>query len=385
MKKHQTSLLLALALFCVRETAAQSKPAAGIAKQNAAGLPVLRKNYFIKEYPQEYFAVQCGLEDREGKMWFGSGGNGIYWYDGQSFANFTHKDGLAHDDILCCMEDRRGNIWFGTRNGLIRYKPSGERPGKRDLGSFLILANTIDPVTRVKQPYSYMPAENFVWCIYEDRAGKIWFGTNKGVYVHDPATDDTGGIPLFTRFPDQDDPVDGGTLGNKNVSSIMEDKGGNLWFTSGYFDGDGVYRYDGKTLQRYQPGGYKNFRTIVGGSKGQLYFLSAFHGTFRYDGARFTNFTEQIGLKQDTVVALLEDHSGNFWFGMSSEDLLNGGRGGVWRYDGKRLRQYTMKDGLSHNCVFSMVEDGRRNIWFGTRNTGLCRFDGRSFVDFTDR
>ncbi|MBT1709107.1 hypothetical protein KK062_12770 [Fulvivirgaceae bacterium PWU5] len=37
---------------------------------------------------------------------------------------------------------------------------------------------------------------------------------------------------------------------------------------------------------------------------------------------------------------------------------------------------------MSHNCVWSLLEDKAGNIWLGTRNTGLCRFDGKALVGF---
>ncbi|MEJ7681880.1 MAG: two-component regulator propeller domain-containing protein [Segetibacter sp.] len=61
------------------------------------------------------------LEDRKGNLWFGSIGSGVYYYDGKSFRNFTTKDGLANDGVTCIYEDKAGTIWFGTARGASRY------------------------------------------------------------------------------------------------------------------------------------------------------------------------------------------------------------------------------------------------------------------------
>lgn len=70
------------------------------------------------------------LADKAGNIWFsgnehdnGYGGNGGVWcYDGKVFKNFTTKDGMGDYGVWCIIEDRAGNIWFGTRNvGLYRY------------------------------------------------------------------------------------------------------------------------------------------------------------------------------------------------------------------------------------------------------------------------
>ncbi len=77
----------------------------------------------------------CGVdymvEDKSGNIWIATEfGNmteretkgGLWRYDGQSFKNFTTKDGLCNMSVFCIVEDRTGNLWVGTRNtGLCRY------------------------------------------------------------------------------------------------------------------------------------------------------------------------------------------------------------------------------------------------------------------------
>lgn len=384
----QTCLLLFL-LILVSSCNGQEPQKAG---KSSNGASKLIKNYFITQYPQEFFFVQGGLQDEKGNMWFATGGNGIYVYDGMAFTNFTRLDGLCHDDILCCRKDRSGNIWFGTRNGLIRYKSSGAKPEKKDFKSFLISANTIHPSTRAKIPYTFKPADNFVWYILEDKGGKLWFSTNKGIYIHDPLSGNDGETPLFTQFLDNDSIVNKSNLHLKDVLSMVQDKKGNIWFASGFIDGEGICRYDGKVLINFKPDGLKQFRNLIERKNGELLVLNAFHGVYAYDPSvsmvptekSFTNFGKQIGMKNDTLVSMMEDKTGNLWFGCQSDDMMNGGKGGVWCYDGNSLKLFTTNDGLSHNCVFTIIEDKTGNIWFGTRNTGLCRYDGKNFTNFTE-
>jgi len=116
-----------------------------------------------------------------------------------------------------------------------------------------------------------------------------------------------------------------------------------------------------------------------------LLLLSPFNGVYLYDGETFSNLNKKMGLKSDTLVSMLKDKNGNLWLGHNSGNVKNGGDGGLWCYDGKSLKLFTTKDGLSHNHVMCMIADRNGNLWFGTRNTGLCRYDGRHFTDFTDR
>jgi len=57
---------------------------------------------------------------------------------------------------------------------------------------------------------------------------------------------------------------------------------------------------------------------------------------------------------------MLEDKSGNLWFGTYAEV------GGVSHYNGSTWRTFTTADGLADNVVASMLEDKSGNLWFGT-------------------
>ncbi|MEZ5083256.1 MAG: two-component regulator propeller domain-containing protein [Bacteroidales bacterium] len=66
-------------------------------------------------------SILCGYKDHNGILWFGTSGNGVSEYDGQSFTNFTSSNGLIHNLINCITEDSHGKIWFGTYGGISVY------------------------------------------------------------------------------------------------------------------------------------------------------------------------------------------------------------------------------------------------------------------------
>ena len=149
-------------------------------------------------------------EDRAGNMWFSANGYGAFKYDGQSFTQYTEKDGLTDNSVDHILEDRNGYIWFGTRHGgLSRF--DGER---------FINYTQNDSI-----------GNNEVCAIYEDKAGNIWFSSEGyGVYRY------SGGS--FTNFGLKQG------LGVKAVQTIFEDKEGRFWVGGG----GGLYRYDGKSF-----------------------------------------------------------------------------------------------------------------------------------------
>jgi ligand-binding sensor domain-containing protein/serine phosphatase RsbU (regulator of sigma subunit) len=128
-----------------------------------------------------------------------------------------------------------------------------------------------------------------------------------------------------------------------------------------------------KTLQGLK---HNTVRCMLQDKTGNLWFGTNGGGVCRYDGKSFTNFTEKEGLSNNYVWSILEDKTGNLWFG------TNGG--GVCRYDGKSFTNFTEKEGLSNNVVWSILEDKTGNLWFGT-NGGVCRYDGKSFTNFTEK
>ena len=275
--------------------------------------------------------VWCILEDKNGNLWFGTAGGGASKYDGKSFTTFTDKEGLTNNTVLSMLEDKSGNLWFGTDGGGV---------SKYDGKSFTTFAD--------KEGL----ASNTVRSILEDKSGNLWFGTSGGVSKYDGKS--------FTTFTDKEG------LANNTVLSMLEDKNGNLWFGT---DGGGVSKYDGNRIEAIEVA--EKRREIIPQQTQQD--LKKINGKLVKS---FTTFTDKEGLTNNTVLSMLEDKSGNLWFG------TNGG--GVSKYDGKSFTTFTDQEGLVNNTVWSILEDKSGNLWFGTIG-GVSKYDGKSFTTFTDK
>jgi len=198
-------------------------------------------------------------------------------------------------------QDRKGNIWLASNEGIIRY----------DGKSFANITGK-------------MSSDRF-FSVLEDRKGNFWCGTyGSGVYCYDRKSLPTGqaGFQHFTTKQG---------LVNNQVSTIYEDKSGNIWF----------------------------------GANG---------GVSRYDGKSFRNFTTEEGLSNNDVNSIIEDKTGRFWFGT---------RGYVYVYDGKTFTVFT-SSGISLTNIWSIIEDRKGNIWLGG-GAGLLRYDGSTFTNFTTK
>lgn len=333
----------------------------------------------VRSQNKDFGNVGCEIQDRAGNIWFCTGGQGVYRYDGRLFTNFTVKDGLNDDNVSAIIEDKAGNILFATNKGICKY----------DGRSFSRYSDNAELNTMS------------VSCLLEDREGNLWMGTLfEGVYRYDGKT--------LANFLNNNDRKF--HLGNpyQTILHILQDKSGDLWFSS--WNGGGAWRYDGRSFTEYLPSDLYYQRnedqrtgikktipkesaiynkslpidsinddmifSISEDKAGNIWFATRNHGACRYDGKTFFPIGEHESFYSGGVYDILEDRKGNIWLATNKY--------GVWHYDGKTFKNYTTKDGLVNDSVFSILEDKAGNLWFGTRAFGLSRYDGHRFTTFSE-
>jgi ligand-binding sensor domain-containing protein len=320
--------------------------------------------------------VGCQLLDKDGNLWFSISGEGVYRYDGKSFTNFTTKNGLCSNSVGSIIQDKAGNILLGTSSGICKY----------DGNKF------------TKHP---VPDTLRITCMLEDTEGNLWFGTGgNGIYRYNGKTLDN-----FLNSNKQEY-----NLGNNNqlILDILQDKNGNIWFSS--WNGGGVWRYDGKEFKNFLPSAdyYKanqdkrNFNnpqstfeisssttyspsqdhitddmifSMTEDNLGNIWFATRNHGICRYNGKTFTSLGRNEGFNSGGAIAIVQDDKNSFW--ITTADI------GVWYYDGKTFKNFTENDGLVNNAVMSVLKDKNGNLWFGTKWFGLSRYDGKTFTTFS--
>jgi ligand-binding sensor domain-containing protein len=292
--------------------------------------------------------VRTMYQDKKGNYWFGTNGNGIICYDGQTLENVTIEQKLKWPSVREIVEDKVGNIWFGTSSGLVKY--DGEK--------YTVFSTEVG-----------LQNEE-IWGLTIDKKGLIWVGSSGGVSHFDGKK--------FTPFLLPETMVENPKpmLSDKLVFKIIEDKNGTMWFVT---DGNGIFKYmNGEFTHLTNKNGLtdNNAADILEDKQGNIWIGTFNGGVSKFDGKTYTNFTKDGIVEGIETYNFCEDSHGNIWF--SAEGY------GVYRYDGFNFTQFTTLNGLTSNVVQSIFEDNKRQIWFGTWQ-GISLYDGQIFMNAKDK
>src|SRR5215831_19383395 len=109
-------------------------------------------------------------------------------------------------------------------------------------------------------------------------------------------------------------------------------------------------------------------------AKGYLW-LATWEGLSRFDGYRFTNYTQADGLGDPIINDIVEDRHGRLWVATNGGGIarLNDDRGiSSGSTAGKRFTAFHLSDWNRANRVNAMVFDSQNNLWCAT-DGGLYR------------
>lgn len=308
-----------------------SKPSPAIVKNfKSVGLSPDFVTTLVSQYIRSIF------QDSKGNFWFGTVGEGVVRYDEKTLTYFSNPDGFINNSVFAINEDKNGNLWFGTDQGVSKYDGKTFRNYRLSLTKSILV----------------------------DKSGTIWMGTQGGVFRYDSSADSKEGqaFSLFQQLPPM------------NVTGIMEDKSGNIWFAS---SNKGVYRYDGKIItniaEKEELGG--NYAGgIAQDNAGNMWFTMK-NGICKFDGKTSTEYTPKDGLGGTEFWGIIIEQSGIIWITA---------RGSTTRFDPSialsnpnAFTVFTSADGFTC-CVQSMFQDKSGRMWWGT-GQGLYRFDGKRF------
>ncbi|HTY85571.1 MAG TPA: two-component regulator propeller domain-containing protein [Silvibacterium sp.] len=181
--------------------------------------------------------VRNVFRDREGSLWLGTEGRGIYREAGNRLVHYSTENGLVNNFVRAILQARDGSVWIGTDEGVSRW--SRARITNYQVGDGLcyfsirsiLEDHNGDIWIGTDRGVSHVRGEQFlsdaateglknerVWAIHEDPDGGMWFGTR------------TGGLyrwrfQRLTRFTTAQG------LASNGVYELLEDRNGTLWMS----------------------------------------------------------------------------------------------------------------------------------------------------------
>lgn len=253
------------------------------------------------------YEVSALFEDASGLLWVGTRYKGLFKINTRptrfSFVGEEEASSwnLRTYNITALHADLRGQVWLGTlTSGLYRLNPvSGQ------VQQFLL------------NEQAYRNHNDRVGAVFEEENGRIWVGSNTGIYYKEPWEQ------RFSEFDYGNSARYRNLLRNNLVSAIEKDGMGNLWFGTHF----GLYRYRNGHLQSF--------------------------------------FSDALGhqLPADEVSALSKDAQGDLWVGTNQ---------GMAHYDchtGQLRSIMNPGDSLPLGLqVLDLAFDGNERVWAGTRN-----------------
>jgi ligand-binding sensor domain-containing protein len=306
------------------------------------------------------------LADRRGSVWIGTDG-GLHRLQQGRMDVLTRQDGLPSDSIRAVFEDREGSLWVGGV-GLGQLKDGtvlsyGQTQGLADEDVYAVTTaprrglwvGTSAGEVALFARGRFIPLAGravlhgaTVLALREDRTGRLWVGTDHGLYSLSRGR--------WTTYSVRDG------LPAADIRSILEDRHGRIWVGT---DGGGLARLDGRrfvvlTARDGLPSDH--LRTLLEGRDNTLW-IATYGGlaALGRDG-RFTSYTARDGLAHDLVRSLHQDDRGVLWVGTYG--------GGLSRVESGRITTYTTRQGLFDDVIFEILEDGRGRLWMSC-NKGI--------------
>jgi serine phosphatase RsbU (regulator of sigma subunit)/streptogramin lyase len=330
--------------------------------------------------------VKYIIEDSLGYIWFGHLNGGISRYNGQKFETAAF-DSITITGDVTHIAQIKDKIWFTSVNdgailadfpiNDIKHIKAKQFRGKDGLsdqvfgasvfrdGSFICVADVglrrYNPEEKKFENYRmpHMTTYFSTFCLLEDKAGSIWFGTyNGGIYKY---------IMSESRMVYYD-LIKMGITSNA-VSCITEDSRGRIWVGTW---GGGIGAFDGDNFRKFNAGnGLKASKIykIIEDVEGNILIADQNNGLTIYKGEAFVTINEKEIFPDPNVNAIYQDKAGSVWFGTNS---------GISRYypgSDKKPVIYNEANNSIYEDIRFFREDKDGNIWIGSNNGGVIMYN----------
>ncbi len=302
------------------------------------------------------------LQDKLDNSWWLGNSSGLSHLPGEDFSTQQPErlsyvpgdpDGLSSSSVTCLFQDREGTIWIGTNKGLNLYTPEA-----RQFRHFKKNAENINSLS-----------DNLVYSVYPGRDNTVWIATSEGGLnslnpasgiIHRYPFDQTG-----SRYATQ----------SKRVFRVYEDKLGGIW--AGLRD-LGLDRLDRTTgaFTHFRWRDSRDFVSFFYEDKDSTLWIGHNGGVSRYDRPtrqfEFFSIAKEGASTSGVITGILQDHTGAYWVS-SNEHYLNRFDPANGHYD-PILPDPAKPGSISSYDIQAIYEDKKGQLWVGT-DKGLDRYD----------
>lgn len=325
-----------------------------------------------------FYGVGPMLEDIGGILWFGTRGKGLLKHDphAQRFLKagekYNRQSLWEGNSIRSIYKTRDGTLWIGPT----------------DVGIF-----QVDRQSGAKQAATPVPAGKKEFGItdamFQDRSGAFWIGTAGLGLLKISSWQKDGTMQIDgPYYPMPESPV----FMDQKVCDIVEDQKGEIWITTGthlaHFDQDSkqfiFYRYPQANLALLTTVKYP-LPSLYLDDQG-IFWIGTLEGILRFDPEsklfrEFNNDPEDPHSLSNNVVQDIvgdpQEPDRFLWIGTTG--------GGLNRFDiqGETFRYFSENDGLPDMVIYAILPDKSGNLWLST-NKGISVFnpDEQSFRNF---
>lgn len=278
--------------------------------------------------------------DRDENVWISTDGKGVYLFQPNPFNTYNNEDGLGNSFIFDIKEDRDGKVWVGTKKGIYYFDG-----------------------TQFNSPSSQL----------KEQVNLIWINPSGGFFVNSKA--------VYSFLENQFNKIE---LDDSPSNRLIANEGL-------YYKDDLLYTFNSNLITEFKrnskdktffKNNYLYFPKALDIEKSQHirddeFWLATAQGLLHYKhqkgkGVFLDSINQADGLQHPAVNDFIRSSADECWIATE---------GGLCHKSTKGVTCITVEDGLLSNKCRALAIDHQGNIWIGTPK-GLSRFDGENIVSF---
>lgn len=278
-------------------------------------------------------AIYNIFKDDSNRIWVSTYSAGVYIFDYllHGFKSIKHEkentNKLRHAVVCDILEDSDGKIWIGTNNDLSIWDREQDR-------------------------WKYLLDSKNVMKLFEDSKQNIWAGTySSGVYKYNKNG------ALICNYTNR--VHDANSLGTNFVYAIYEDNDGNIWFGGKR----GMLSKLNTQSNTFTQININQINQIIGLGKDSLLIATEIGlMELEIDSGNFKSMSLNKNLRSSYISDLYLESDSILWLatygdGLNRCNLIT-----------NEVRSYGIKDGLPSNILYAIIVDDDNRLWFSSEN-----------------